>query len=337
MLPSGSSKPVTLTVLKSFDEATAFLKDLNNWILAVGIAGVLAGSALVFLVSTTFTRPLARLASGVRALEKGDFSYPLESAGNDEVSALTAAFLDMRLRLREAQTQLVDSERLATIGRMASTISHDLRRPLTAILAYAEFLSEDRLSEEKRKDFFEEIRIAVGRMTDELNSLLGFSKQREPIRPVYARIEDVIQRAIQTVKILPEFQGIQITFSPRNECAAWFDPGKAERVILNLLFNACEAVAPDSGKVEVACMATEAGIEITVADNGPGIPEPIRKDLFHPFVTFGKEKGIGLGLTAVQKIMQNHGGEVQLQSSTSAGSVFWIFFPVRPDLNRAKA
>src|SRR5581483_2671470 len=134
----------------------------------IGIAGVLAGSVLVFLVSTTFTRPLADLVGGVRALEQGNFAYPLNVKGNDEVSTLTVAFHRMRVRLQETQQQLLDAERLATIGRMASMISHDLRHPLTAILAYAEFLCEGNLSESQRKDFFEEIRIAVNRMTDEI-------------------------------------------------------------------------------------------------------------------------------------------------------------------------
>lgn len=326
-LSSGSSGAVTLTVLKSYDEATAFLKSLDRWIVAVGIAGVLAGSILVFFVSTTFTRPLAALAAGVHALEEGDFSHPLKARGNDEVSALTSAFLRMRLRLQESQRELVDSERLATIGRMATTISHDLRHPLTAIAAYAEFLSEGNLDESKRKDFFQEIRIAVNRMTDEINSLLGFSKQREAIRPVYGRIDGVIERAISTVSILPEFQSIEISYSHPDEFEAWFDPAKVERVVLNLLFNACEAVSPESGKIEISSRMTEGGMEIRMADNGPGIPESIRPNLFQPFVSAGKEKGIGLGLTVVQKIMQNHGGEVLVESTGPGGTVFKLSFP----------
>src|SRR6266567_8930047 len=83
-LSSGNSPAVTLTVLKSYDEATAFLQNMNRWIVGVGIAGVLAGSVLVFFVSTTFTRPLAQLVAGVRALEEGNFAYPLKATGADE-------------------------------------------------------------------------------------------------------------------------------------------------------------------------------------------------------------------------------------------------------------
>ena len=322
-------------MLKSYDEATAFLESLNRWIVAVGIAGVLAGSVLVFLVSTTFTRPLAELAAGVHALEEGNFSHPLAARGNDEVSALTSAFLRMRLRLQESQRELVDSERLATIGRMATTISHDLRHPLTAIMAYAEFLSEGNLDENRRKDFFQEIRIAVNRMTDEINSLLGFSKQREAIRPIYGRIEDVIERAISTVKVLPEFQSIAISYVHPDDVDAWFDPAKVERVMLNLLFNACEVVAPESGRIEISSCITGNGMEIRVADNGPGIPESIRQNLFQPFVSAGKEKGIGLGLTVVQKIMHNHGGEVRVERTGPEGTVFMLIFPGIPSASRA--
>jgi signal transduction histidine kinase len=328
-LSSESSVPVTLTVLKSFDEASAFLTSLNRWIVLVGVAGVLAGGGLVFFVATTFTRPLNQLVAGVRALEEGDFSYPLKVQGRDEVSALTSTFHRMRVRLQETQRQLLDSERLATIGRMASTISHDLRHPLTAILAYAEFLGEGNLSQAERHDFCEEIRIAVNRMTDEISSLLGLSKQREPLHLIHAQVEAIIERAIQSVKVLPDFASITITFRSDEKCEGWFDPAKVERVMLNLLFNACEAVSPNSGKIEVSSRVTEKGIEIRVADNGPGIPESIRENLFQPFVSSGKEKGTGLGLTVVQKIMQDHGGEVCVERTDASGSTFKLLFPER--------
>jgi signal transduction histidine kinase len=329
-LPPGSSKGVTLTVLESYDEATAFLQNLNRWILAVGFAAVLCGSMLVFLVSTTFTKPLNELVAGVRALERGDYAFPLEIRGHDEVTAVTAAFVRMRQQLQESQRKVLDSERLATIGRMASTISHDLRHPLTAILAYAEFLSDEKLTEAQRRDFFEEIRIAVTRMTDEISSLLAFSKQREVVRRVHTRLSDVAEHAIQSVKVLPEFEALQVTYSDPEECMGWFDPPKLERVLLNLLFNACEAVPPDSGKIAVMARTTERGMEIRVSDNGPGIPPEIRENLFQPFVSYGKEKGIGLGLTVVHKIMQDHGGEVTIESTGPGGTTFVLVFPGEP-------
>ena len=328
-LAPGGSPGVTLSVLKSYDQATRFLESLNRWILAVGVAAVLVGTALVFLISTTFiTRPLAHLVAGVHALEKGDFAYPLEAHGHDEVSELTVAFDRMRRTLQETQRDLLSAERLATVGRMASTISHDLRHPLTAILAYAEFLSEGNLDELQRKDFYQEIRLAVDRMTEQISSLLGFSKERGAVQPVYASCEEAIERAIQTVQARPGFRGIVISFSHEGECDGWFDRGKLDRVLHNLLLNACEAVRPDSGRITVHSRRTEQGLEIRVADNGAGIPEAIRGSLFQPFVSHGKENGIGLGLAVVQKIMQEHGGQVSVESTGPEGSVFKLILPL---------
>ena len=161
-----TSQIVSLTVLKSYDAATQFLKRLNHLLLGVGLLAVLAGGSLIFLISHTFTRPLANLVSGVRALEKGDFAFPLHVRSRDEVAELTTAFDGMRKTLQRSQQDLLRAERLATIGRMASTISHDLRHPLTTILAYAEYQSEANLDAGQRASLYDEIRSAVTRMAE---------------------------------------------------------------------------------------------------------------------------------------------------------------------------
>jgi signal transduction histidine kinase len=317
--------------VKSFDQATAFLRSLNRWIALVGVVAVLAGGLLVFVVSTTFTRPLGRLVSGVRALERGDFTFPLDRRGSDEVATLTAAFDHMRTSLKDAQQQLLEAEQLATIGRMASTISHDLRHPLTAILAYAEFLAEADLTDAQRKDFFEEIRIGVNRMMDQITSLLGFSKERECVQASRDRVDAIVDRAVRMVKALPEYEHVTISVVSGDGCVGWFDAGKLERALVNLLFNAAEAVDPLDGTIEVACRSTPAGTEIRVTDNGPGIPDEIKDSLFRPFVSHGKEKGIGLGLTAVQNVMRQHGGDVSVERTGAGGTVFRLFFPAPPE------
>ena len=126
---SGSrSAPVRLSVLGSYDQVTKFLDELNRYILLLGFAAIIVGSGLVFFVSDTFTRPLGNLVGGVRALEAGDFHHPLDPRGGDEVAELTRAFEGMRASLLKTQQDLLESEQLATIGRMASSISHDLRQ-----------------------------------------------------------------------------------------------------------------------------------------------------------------------------------------------------------------
>ena len=156
-----------------------FLSNLNELLIALGLTAVLAGTMLVFVISRTFTRPLETLVRGVRALEQGNFEYPLEPHGGDEVAEVTGTFDRMRTNLQKTQRELLDAERLATIGRMASSISHDLRHSLAAVVANAEFLCESKLTPAQREDLYAEIRVAVNQMTDLIESLLEFSRTRE--------------------------------------------------------------------------------------------------------------------------------------------------------------
>jgi signal transduction histidine kinase len=326
---SGAKNPsVRLNVLKSYDQATAFLDSLNRLLLALGLAAVLVGSALVFFISHTFTRPLGNLVNGVRALEQGDFTYALDAPGGDEVAEVTRAFNRMRASLSKTQQELLEAERLATIGRMASSISHDLRHSLAAIVANAEFLCESRLSSDQREELYQEVRVAVNQMTDLIDSLLEFSRTRESLRPSYGNVKDSVERVVQAIGSHPEFHPVRITFSQEGGSTGWFDPRKLERVLYNLLLNSCEAVVPETGRIHVGLKEVPGGVEIRVGDNGRGIPEAIRDQLFEPFVSHGKENGTGLGLTVVQKIIQDHGGDVTVEKTSSDGTVFRLLLPL---------
>lgn len=326
-LARSSDPAVYLDVLKSYDQATRFLSGLNRLLLALGLVAVAAGSLLAFVISDAFTRPLASLVAGVHALEGGDFEYPLEARGTDEAAELTRAFERMRNNLQKAQQQLIDAERLATIGRMASSISHDLRHPLTAVVANAEFLCEQKLNERQREELYQEIRVAVDQVTDLIESLLEFSRAREHLRPVYGRLQDTIQRAVTAMRARPEFSRLDIAISCPGRGEGWFDPKKMERVFQNLLLNACEAAPAEGGKVGIDIQDVRDGLEVRIVDNGPGIPEPIRDKLFQPFVSYGKEKGTGLGLAVVQKISQDHGGNVCVESTRAGCTVFKLRLP----------
>lgn len=320
--------PVTLTVLKSYDQATAFLKRLNRLLVGLGLLALVSGSALVFWVSHSFTRPLENLVAGVRALEEGDFSYHLQVRGKDEVADLTRAFDKMRRTLEKNREQLLEAERQATIGRMASSVSHDLRHSLAAVLANAEFLCEPTLTSEQREELYHEVRVGVDRMNDLIESLLEFSRTRESLRLGFGSVNEAIDQAVQAVRSHPEFHQIAIEVLHDNSKAGWVDLKRVERALLNVLLNACEAVAPTGGRIEVRSFETHHGVEITVADNGSGVPENIRDSLFKPFVSLGKENGTGLGLAIAQKIIQDHGGDVALVKTSSQGSVFKLTIPL---------
>jgi len=339
LLLSGSgSTPVRLAVLGSYDQATQFINQLNRYLVLLGLAAVLIGSALVFFLSHTFTRPLGNLVDGVRALEGGDFHHPLDSRGSDEIAELTRAFDRMRASLLKTQRDLLESEQLATIGRMASSISHDLRHSLAAIVANSEFLCDAQLTPAQREELYQEVRTGVNLMTDLIDSLLEFARTRESLSPVFGNVCDTIQRAVQAVRLHPRHHDRSIDVLCASSVSGWFDPRKLERALYNLLLNACDAAPLIGGQVEVTAAEVAGDITISVADNGPGIAESIRDRLFHPFVSYGKENGTGLGLTVVQKIVQDHRGEVTVERTPQGRTVFRIVLPGRAqDGSRAAA
>lgn len=321
--------PVRLIVLGSYDQATKFVNQLNRYLLLLGLAAILVGSGLVFFLSHTFTRPLASLVAGVRALETGDFHHPLDRNGGDEVAELTSAFDRMRSSLLKSQQDLLESEQLATIGRMASSISHDLRHSLAAIVANSEFLVDSGLTPSQREELYQEVRSGVNLMTDLIDSLLEFARTRESLSPSYGNVSEVIQRAVQAVRLHPRHHSRSIDVACNGNVSGWFDGRKLERVLYNLLLNACEAAPAVGGKIEITATELEGTITILIADNGPGIAESIRERLFHPFVSHGKQNGTGLGLAVVQKIVQDHGGEISPERTEQGRTVFKIVLPGR--------
>ena len=326
-LSASRNTSVRLSVLGSYDQATKFLDDLNRYLLLLGVAAIIVGSGLVFFLSLTFTRPLGNLVAGVRALEGGDFHHPLDSRGGDEVAELTRAFDRMRTSLLKSQIDLLESEQLATIGRMASSISHDLRHSLAAIVANSEFLVDSHLTPMQREELYQEVRTGVNLMTDLIDSLLEFARTRESLTPAYGNVSETIQRAVQAVRLHPRHHTRSIDVLCGPQVSGWFDQRKLERALYNLLLNACEAAPAVGGTIEVTAGEIAGSITISVADNGPGIAESIRERLFHPFVSYGKENGTGLGLAVVQKIVQDHGGEIVVERTPRATTVFRIVLP----------
>ena len=334
-LAPGASPGVQLIVFKSYDQATQFLSRIYRFLVALGLVAVISEGLLVFLISRRFTRPLETLVGAVRALDKGDFSFPLEPSGSDEVAEVTVAFDGMRGNLRKTQQQLIEAERLATIGRMASSISHDLRHQLTAIVANSEFLSEPELDSQQRNDLYQEVRLAVSQMTDLIDSLLEFSRTKDSLSVALGSLEETMRRAIRSIHGHPDFHEIPIRLTCAGSTDCYFDQKKIERAFYNLLLNACQAVAQKLGTIDVNIRRLQDEFEITVADDGPGIPVSIKDRLFEPFVSHGKENGTGLGLTIVQKVAEDHAGRVTVGSTHDGKTIFRIRIPALNSGNRS--
>jgi signal transduction histidine kinase len=229
--------------------------------------------------------------------------------------------------LRSVPSDRAVLELLSALSSMVALISHDLRHPLTAILANAEFLTHADVTETQKCEFYEEIRSAIERMNDLLSSLLACSTGREALRPGLQSLVDMVKRVIRMTSVRQEFRRITITHHHEGTALGWFDANRLERVMANLLMNACEAVSPDSGQVVITTAGDQTRLQIGVWDNGPGIPSVIRDTAFEPFVSFGKAEGSGLGLAIAKKIVEDHGGEIHLDESAGTGTLFRITIP----------
>jgi signal transduction histidine kinase len=318
-----------LVVLKSFAGATQLVDRVNRWVLTLALLALVAGTGMLVSISRTLTRPIETLVGGTRALAQGNFDYQLSEDGAEEIRELSRAFERMRIQLRRTQRELLDSERLATIGRMASSISHDLRHYLSAMYANAEFMSDGNISQSEREELMVEVQTAVQGMTDLLESLLLFTQTGRALHPEFESIALMIQRAVSMVRSHPASRDVKLTLNGLSSIEAWVDSKKLGRAVYNLLLNACQAAKRGKGppKVTLSLDEDERSIGIRIADNGPGVPASLRQKIFMPFVSEGRESGIGLGLTLAQQIAQEHGGRVELSETTEGETVFTINLP----------
>ena len=328
-IPTFSELPVRLLVLKSYDQASSFAMRLNRLLIALGLLVLIVGTLLALYISGTITRPLDALLAGARALGSGNFDYQLKGGGAKELRELSLAFDAMRNRLRQSQQELIESARLAVIGRMASSISHDLRHYLSAIYANAEFLSNPATPPTERDELMGDVQLAVHGMTDVLESLLIFSRTGKSLHPTYESFSSLVERAIALIKTHPEAHNVTIQIEHLPQTEAWMDARMIERAIFNLLINAAQAARSGGLPALVKIRLTETSqlVELRITDNGAGVPAAIRETLFEPFVSDGKRRGIGLGLTIANRIAQEHGGRVQLEDSRAGHTTFVLFLP----------
>jgi signal transduction histidine kinase/ActR/RegA family two-component response regulator len=347
-LAFAGSAPVSITVLKSFDKATLFLSQLNQVLIGLGLVSVLAGSGLVFLISHTFTKPLAKLVEGVRALGRGDFGYPLESRGGDEVMEVTDAFIGMRASLQSTQREqkqleerLRQAHKMEAVGRLAGGVAHDFNNLLTIIRGNSDLLIDRPGADDFQRKCVEQIQKASGRAVSMTRQLLAFSRM-QVLQP---RVLDLNTVVSEMGKMLPRLIGEHIDYSFLADpklASVKADPGQIEQVILNLAVNARDAM-PQGGKLcvrtrNISIDAEEAAMRppmspgrfalLSVTDTGHGMDEATKAHIFEPFFTT-KEigKGTGLGLATVYGIVKQSGGFIWVISSPGKGTTFEIYLP----------
>ena len=317
-----------LIILKSFEPADRATREINRLVLLLGVAAMALGSLLMIALSRIVTEPLELLAKGVRAFGYGDTVHELPDDGTKEVRELSVAFARMRSEIVAANSALLRVERLATIGSMASSVSHDLRHYFAAVYANAEFLSSSDRPEEERAELLAEIQIAVHGATELLDSLLIFSKAGSTFHRERDSVVRITEKAILLLRAHPEAEGVTIRRDFSGSPAAWalIDAKQLQRAIYNLLLNACQSARAGGPlrEVTVAILAVDEQIRLTVTDSGPGVPLHIRSSLFEPFVSEGKQSGTGLGLTLANAVAKEHGGAVTLIATQPGETTFQL-------------
>jgi signal transduction histidine kinase len=325
-LTSRSSAPLQLIVLKSFAEADNSIRQIDHLILIAGLLAMVLGTLLMLALSQAVTRSLEELAAGVRAFGSGDSAHLLPHRGTREVLDLSTSFSRMRQEIQQTNRALLEAERLATIGRMASSVSHDLRHYLAAVYANAEFLASARLSESERADVLGDIRSAVFGTTELLESMLTFGRTGSAVRRAPEMMATLLERAVDLVRKHPDAANVALVarYGFPGTTLAVVDAQQIERAIYNILLNACQSRSPSPAVIHVTATleVQEDHIVLEVTDDGAGVPDDIRSSLFEPFVSQGKQKGSGLGLTLAHCIAAEHGGYLVLVSSRPGETIF---------------
>ena len=231
--------------------------------------------------------------------------------------------------LRSAQKQLLQSEKLATIGQMAAGIAHELNTPLTYIMGNLELL-ESLADSPAEKEMLSSIAVGAERITGLAQRLLAFSRPAEEA-PVALAVNDVIERSLELCHYQILKGGVQL----RKELSAALPPvqgvaNQLETALINLVVNAVHAME-GGGTLQVTTAARDGHVEIAIADSGQGIPVEIQPTIFEPFFTTKPEgKGTGLGLSTVLMIVERHKGRIEFTSAPGRGTTFRISLPVIP-------
>jgi signal transduction histidine kinase len=233
----------------------------------------------------------------------------------------------MRPKLLESQRNELAAERIAALGRTASSISHDLRHYLAAVVANAEFLYEADQLKLDRDEIYREIKTATEQMIDLIDSLRELTREQSSLQPVNSDIAVCVRRAIDAVNARQDFRNCEILLRAYGDTNGVFDPHKMERVFFNLVLNACEALGSGGGHVVVSVSGENGEFLVRVLDDGPGIPAAVCQTLFEPFVSSGKNNGTGLGLAIARKILNDHGGNIEVESTSERGTTMVIRMP----------
>jgi two-component system NtrC family sensor kinase len=318
-------------------------------------ATIVASGLMIYLVGVRVVgRPLRQLVEKTRRVSEGDMTGPIDLGTNDELGELAQSLNVMSDKLTGAREtikaeaaariaatdQLRHTDRLRTVGRLASGMAHELGTPLNVVSGRAELIASGKLSDEEVKKSAHTIKGEADRMTGIIHNLLDFARRRGSQR-VRLDLRKVVKQVFDLLSYLGEKHNVRMRLdSPDVPFEALLDSGQFQQVLTNLIVNAGQAM-PEGGEVVVTLSTQHAtpppGNEATagtfqvleVADQGQGIDPQHIEHIFDPFFTTKEVgQGTGLGLSIAYGIVQDHGGWISVRSQLGQGSTFAVFLPL---------
>jgi len=320
------------TSIGRFEEHVASVEHTSfRWALFLLGGATLFAVGVGIYIGNSVARPVARLSEGTARVARGELDARIPEDDPGELGQLAARFNQMTRALRTHQAQLVQHEKLASVGRLAAGVAHEINNPLGVILGYVRILqrkAEGALAEDLRVVEEEAVRCQqiVEGLLDLSRPGLG-PVERVALREV---CEDVVARLRESERLG------QVEVRVEGEATAWAQPPRLRQVLLNLVKNATEA-AGDGGAVELRIEATrEGGASVAVSDSGPGVKPEDQPRLFEPFFTT-RPTGTGLGLAVSQAIAEAHGGDIVADKGPLGGARFTLRLPPASPAREAMA
>ena len=316
-----------LLIVHDFDSIRRDMDALLRKLVLVWAAAILTGLALSGFLAHRILMPIRQLDDAAAMIARQEYGTRVPDGGNDEFGRLARTFNAMCRSIQQAREELIRQERISTIARLSSSIVHDLRNPLASIYGGAEMIMDGHLSDAQLDRVAGNIYRSSRAINDMLQELVDVSRGRTQA-PELCRLSEVIAAASDTQAGSAEQQGVIIDASVDPSIELPLERARIERVFLNLIGNALKAM-PNGGCVEIRAERKGDCVLIRVDDTGPGIPASLRKHLFQPFVTEGKN-GVGLGLALSRQTLLDHGGDLWAEETESSGARFRLRLPCQP-------
>jgi signal transduction histidine kinase len=315
-----------LRILRSFEGARQHIATLRRNIVLIWLFAMLLGLGLTYGLARRILEPVGELDRGAIEVAQRNYDYRVPVKSDDELGRLAGAFNAMCASIRDAREELIRQERISTIGRLSTSIVHDLRNPLAAIYGGAEMLVDDDLSPSQVRRLAGNIYRASRRVQELLQELVDAGRGTSGASEA-CRLRDIVTAACDVYANAAETQSVRVRIAVPEGIELPLERAKMERVFLNLIDNALGAM-PGGGSLEISAQTSNGSVVVSVQDTGPGIAPEIRPRLFQPFATAGKKNGIGLGLALSHQTVLDHGGELWEDSSAASGACFFVKLPL---------